>query len=93
MCVCVSVHHVHACCLWRPEDGVRSPGTGVRDGYGPLCGCWKLKSGPLQERPLLLTSESSLVPRSSYFMSLIIIFWSLFSQQKQIALKCNNLTT
>lgn len=61
------LHHVHACCLWRPEDGVRSAGTGVRDGYGPLCGCWELKPGLMQEKPLLLTSESSLVLKSSYF--------------------------
>lgn len=24
------VHYMHACCLWRPEDGTGSPGTGVQ---------------------------------------------------------------
>ena len=26
---------VHALCLWRPEEGVRFPGTGVTDGCEP----------------------------------------------------------
>jgi hypothetical protein len=41
--------------------GVRSPGTGVTDGCEPpLCGCWELKPGPLQEQPVLLSHLSSL---------------------------------
>jgi hypothetical protein len=39
------VYHVHAWCPWRPQEGVRSPGTGVANS----CGCWELSSGPLQE--------------------------------------------
>ena len=32
----------------------------IVDGYEPLCGCWKLNSGPLEELSVLLTSEPSL---------------------------------
>ena len=31
-------------------------------GYEPPCGCWELNSGPLEEQPVLLTSEPSLQP-------------------------------
>lgn len=33
------VHHVCAWCPWRSEEGVGSPGPGVKDGYEPLFGC------------------------------------------------------
>lgn len=33
---------------------------GVADGYESLCGCWEFKSGPLQDRQVLLTTEISL---------------------------------
>ena len=45
---CIYVHHVNACCLWRPEESIRSPGTGVKDGYELPCGCWESNLGPLQ---------------------------------------------
>lgn len=48
--------------LWRSEQDVRSVRTGIRSGCGPLCGCWKLSSGALEEQPVLLTSEPSLQP-------------------------------
>jgi hypothetical protein len=41
----------------RPEEGVRSPGTG--DSCGPPCGCWGRNLGPLEEQPVLLTSSHS----------------------------------
>jgi hypothetical protein len=47
---------MYAWCLWRPEEGVRSPGTRVTDGCEPLCGCWE----PLQEQLTRLTAEPSL---------------------------------
>lgn len=40
---CMSVTHMHA--WWKPEEDVRSPGTGLVDGCEWPCGCW----GPLQE--------------------------------------------
>jgi len=40
----------------------------MTDGCEPLCGCWDLNSGPLEEQPALLTTEPSLQPKgkSSY---------------------------
>lgn len=29
---------------WGPEEGIKSPGTGVADGCEPLCGCSELNS-------------------------------------------------
>lgn len=31
----VSVHHMHACCPWRPEEGTGHSGTEVTDGGEP----------------------------------------------------------
>jgi hypothetical protein len=28
--------------LWRPDEGLCSPGAGVTDGYKLSCGCWAL---------------------------------------------------
>jgi hypothetical protein len=51
--LCVWVPCLHAClcivCLWyllRPEEGVRSHGTGVTDGCESHCGCWEFNLGP-----------------------------------------------
>jgi hypothetical protein len=57
---CMSVHHVSAWCPGSSEEGIRSPGTGVIDGCGALCGCWEPKLGPLGKQPVLLTPERSL---------------------------------
>lgn len=38
------------------EEGARFSGTGVIGGYQPLCGCWDLNLGPLQEQLVLLIS-------------------------------------
>lgn len=40
------------------EESVRSLGTVVMEGYKPPCGCRNLNPGPLQDKPLLLTTES-----------------------------------
>ena len=45
--------------MWRPQEGVRCPGTGVTDGCELPCGCWELNPGPLEK---LLTAEPSLQP-------------------------------
>jgi hypothetical protein len=34
----------------------------IPDGCEPLCDCWELNSGPLEEQSVLLTSETSLQP-------------------------------
>jgi len=36
-----------------PEEGIRSPGIGVTEGYDPPCGCWELNLDLLQEEPHL----------------------------------------
>lgn len=47
---------MHVWCPWRSEEGIRSPETGVTDGWEPQCECWELNLGPL----VLLTAEPSL---------------------------------
>ena len=38
----------------------------ITDGYEPPCGCWELNSGPQKEQSVLLTSEPSLQPLTSF---------------------------
>ena len=46
--------------LWRPEEGIGVPlGLELHDNEPP-CGCWGVNSGPLEEQPVLLTTEPSL---------------------------------
>lgn len=45
---CMCVPHAH---FWS-EEGVGSPGIGVRDGYKPLCEYWEVNLGPLQVQVL-----------------------------------------
>ena len=56
-------------CPLKPEEGVRTSGTGVMDGCRLPCGCWELNSGPLEEQPVLLTTEPSLQPQKSVFFN------------------------
>jgi hypothetical protein len=51
---------MYARCLWRPEEGIRSLGTGVTDGCELSCEFWESNLGPLEEQPVLLTLEPSL---------------------------------
>ena len=44
-----SMHHIYAWCLWRSEEGVGSPWTGITGGYEPPCGWWELNLNPLRE--------------------------------------------
>lgn len=54
MCVCVSMYHMHAWCVRRSEEGVRSPGIGIRDGCGLPCGYWETKPGPFARTSALV---------------------------------------
>ncbi|EDL03328.1 mCG1026209, isoform CRA_a [Mus musculus] len=57
-------------CLSRPEEGVRSPGTGVTDRRELPYGCRELNLDPLEEPPALLTTEPSFpVPGGSSWVS------------------------
>lgn len=47
---------MHCIFPWRPEEGPRSSGTGVRDGCGPPSGFWESNPGPLEKQPVLATT-------------------------------------
>lgn len=61
--------------LWRPEEGVRSCGTGVTDSCEPPCGCWESNSSPLQKQSVLLMS-SHLASPSSVTVAVTTVLWS-----------------
>ena len=63
-----SVYHIHDCCPQRPEEGIGSPGTRATYCCQPLCGCWELKLGSLEEQPMLLAADLSL-------QTPVVIFW------------------
>jgi hypothetical protein len=44
--------------VYMPAGQKRTPDL-IIDGCEPPCGCWELNSGPLEEQPVLLTSEPS----------------------------------
>jgi hypothetical protein len=50
---------VHSSCLQTHQKRASGP---ITDGCEPPCGCWELNSGPLEEQPVLLTSEQCLQP-------------------------------
>ena len=66
ICLCVYIYiyiyHVHAWCPWRPEEGIRSPETGVTDHCELRC--WGLNLSPLEE---LLPAEPALQPQALIF--------------------------
>lgn len=57
----ISVYHIYAWCPRRPKEGLRTHGPGVTDSYDLSCGCWKSNPGPVDEEPVLLTAEPSLL--------------------------------
>lgn len=54
---CISVHNIHAWCLRRQEDGVRFPGTRVRNSCELPCGHWLSSLGFLQQQAVLFIKE------------------------------------
>lgn len=54
------VRHRIARCLRRPEEVIRSPGTGVTNGCKLPCRHWKLNPHPPQEPLVFLTTVPSL---------------------------------
>jgi len=63
----------HACLLPRDaEENAGSPGMAVIDGCEPPSGCWGSNSEPLEEQPVLLTTEPSLQS------SLSMLYFHLF---------------
>ena len=45
----------------------KSPRTEVTDGFEPPHGYWESNLGPLEEQPVLLSTEPSLQPLAIYF--------------------------
>ena len=56
----LSLHLLYDWCLQSPEEGIGSPGAGVTDGCEPLCECWELNLGPLEQQLVFLATEQSL---------------------------------
>lgn len=52
---------------WSWPEGVKFSETGIMDGSGLLEGAGNQTPGPLEEQPLLWTTESSLQPSSTNF--------------------------
>ena len=52
------LHKMYMLCSKRPPEGNRSLETGTTNGREPPCGFWKLKPGPLEEQPVLITEPS-----------------------------------
>lgn len=67
MLACIPVYYIHAWYLWKPEEGVRSPGTGVTIVCEPACQGWELNLGPQHEQPMLLTMVPFLQPQGFHF--------------------------
>lgn len=47
---------------WKPDGVIRSPGVEVTGSCEPLCRCWELDLGSLQEQQVLLMAELSFYP-------------------------------
>lgn len=70
---CVYVHKVYAM-FKRLENSIASFGTRVTDGCGSPCRSWKWNSGPLEEKLLLFSTESSLhLPTACWILN--ISYW------------------
>lgn len=41
-------------CLWNPEEGISSPGTGHLE---LPCGCYELNEDAMEKQPVFLTTE------------------------------------
>lgn len=66
MNVCMYVQYVW--CPKRPEEGVRSPGTGVTDCCESPYGYWETNTGPLQEQQVLLVDKLLFQPNLFSFI-------------------------
>ena len=47
----------------KPEESVRCPETGVKNGHEPLGVCWELNLGPLEEQSVFLTTKQPYHPQ------------------------------
>lgn len=58
------MHVVHAWCLRRLEEDIRSPITGALDGCELTNGCWQSNLCPLQKQKVLLAVEPQSIETS-----------------------------
>jgi hypothetical protein len=65
----IYMHHMVAV-PWRPEEGIRSPGTWITDGCELLCEYWELSLGLLQKEWALRSVSAG--PKLHF---LVIFFW------------------
>lgn len=71
---CIHVHAPHTMCMQcsqRPEEIIRSPGTGVIDGCEVPYGWWGSNQGLLEEQTVVVTVEPSL--QLLWYLFLIIL--------------------
>lgn len=67
MGICMTVYHVCAWYLWRPEEGTGYPETEITDGCELPHGGWEPNPVPLQDQRMLLATESSFLhPRNAF---------------------------
>lgn len=76
---CTPVHHVCAVPV-EAEEGVRSHGTEVTDGYEMWCEGWESNPGLLEDWPVLLRAEAPLQPLhysfdNDQFHPAHLLFW------------------
>lgn len=73
VCLC----NTYMSCPWRPEEMIRSLKIGVTEDCEPSCMCLRLKPEPLEEQPLLLTTELFLQLQPSPFKAILCtVFFS-----------------
>lgn len=67
--VCLSVHHTYSWFTWKLEEGHGIPcNWSCRKFCEPLCGCLELNLGLLEERPVLLNTESATQSQEACFL-------------------------
>lgn len=57
----ISTYYIYGWCLWRQEEGVASPKSGVMI-VVVVIWCWKLNQGPLDGQLVVITIELFLYP-------------------------------
>lgn len=78
--MCFASLHVYvACCQQREEEDLESLGYGVTDSYKPPWGYQDLNRVPLQEEPVLLTTELKTLSSSLHSAALTFskLYWAL----------------
>ena len=61
LCLHMCLYSMHVQDTQKPEEGVRSPGTGVIDSCEPPCVCWESNLGPVEKQPVLFFMGLSLL--------------------------------